>query len=266
MEVKSGYGLTIERERRMLRLYRLVQEASPIPLSVTFLAHMLPPEYAQRRSSYCDAVVDFIAEIAETKMASAVDVFVEQIAFTVAEAETILATARSQGLRRSLHADQLRDFGGADLAARVGATSADHLEHASDSGLAAMAEAGVVGVILPFASWNLRQPPTTGGALRDHGVSIAIATDFNPGSAPSLHLPLAMAHAVIDSDLTPTEAFQGVTRNAARVLRCNSSKGSLTPGMDADIVVLAAESVDQWLYHIQPNAARVVVAQGKVLW
>jgi imidazolonepropionase len=180
----------------------------------------------------------------------------------VDEARTIFSSAKRWNLRPKLHADQLADGGGAKLAAEVGAISADHLEFASDEGLKAMAHAGVIAVILPFASLYLRQPPLDARRCIAAGVPVAVATDFNPGSAPSYHLPLAMMLACTMSHLTPGLALRGATITAAKAIGVEKEVGSLEAGKRADFVLLGAESVEHWLYHFRPNAVTAVYAGG----
>jgi len=182
----------------------------------------------------------------------------------VEEARQIFRAAAAQGLRAKLHADQLTAGGGAELAADVGAVSADHLECISDGGIRALAGAGVVAVGLPLASMYLNQPPLPARRLIEAGVPVAIATDFNPGSAPSFHLPFALTLACTLLRMTPAEALKGATINAARAVGLQHTVGSLEPGKQADFAVMDAPDVDQWLYHLRPNAC-VMTGVGGVL-
>jgi imidazolonepropionase len=193
-------------------------------------------------------------------------VFVEESAFTVEEARRILLAGRAAGLAPRLHADQLTSSGGAELAAEVGALSADHLEHVSDRGIAAMAEAGVVAVGLPIASLYLGQPPMPARRLIAAGVGVAVATDFNPGSAPSYHLPFAMTLACLLQRMTPAESLKGATFYAAKALGLESRVGSLEPGKAADFALIDAPDPQTWLYHLRPNACRLTAAGGQVIW
>jgi imidazolonepropionase len=169
-------------------------------------------------------------------------------------------------LAPKLHADQLTNAGGAELAAEVGALSADHLEHVSDRGIAAMAEAGVVAVSLPIATLYLGQPPMPARRLIQAGVAVAVATDFNPGSAPSYHLPLALTLACTLQRMAPAESLKGATSYAAEALGLGERVGSLGPGKAADFAVIDAPDVEHWLYHFRPNACRLTVAGGQVIW
>jgi imidazolonepropionase len=189
-------------------------------------------------------------------------VFVETGAFTADEARAIFAAAKAHGLRPKLHVDQLADGGGAALAAEVGAISADHLEYANDAGLRAMADAGVVAVVLPIASLYLRQPPLDARRCLAAGVTVAVATDFNPGSAPVYDLPLAMTLACTMNRLTPAEALRGATINAAKAIGVEGAVGSLEPGKRADFVLVDAENVEEWLYHYRPDSVRATYIGG----
>ncbi len=265
VEAKSGYGLNVADELKTLRVYRRLQQQQPLGLVPTFLgAHVVPPEFKDDRAGYLRLLCEeLIPRIAEEKLAAFCDVFVEETAFSVEEARTVFAAARRHGLRAKLHADQLRDGGGAKLAAEVGAVSADHLEYASAEGIRAMAEAGVVAVSLPLATLYLRQKPMDARRFLDAGVPVAVATDFNPGSAPSYHLPLALTLACILQRMTPAEALKGATLYAARALGLDPRVGSLEPGKQADFTLLDAPGVDHWLYHFRPNAATATFVRGE---
>jgi imidazolonepropionase len=268
VECKSGYGLDREHELELLRVYRRLAETEPVGIVPTFLgAHLVPPEYRERRDAYVALLVDeLIPMVAAERLAACCDVFVEESAFTVEEARRILLAGRNAGLGLKLHADQLTSSGGAELAAEVGALSADHLEHPSPAGIGALAAAGVVAVSLPIAALYLGQPPMPARRLIDAGVPVAVATDFNPGSAPSYHLPLALTLACTLQRMTPAEALKGATSLAARALGLGDRTGSLAPGMAADFAVMDAPDVDHWLYHFRPNACRLTVRQGRAVW
>jgi imidazolonepropionase len=266
VECKSGYGLTSEDELKLLRVYDRLSKVEDPPTRIvsTFLgAHTIPPEYRDDRTAYVRYVCEqMIPRVAALKLATFCDVFVETGAFTPDEARTIFAAAKRHGLRPKLHADQLADGGGAALAAEVGAISADHLEYASDDGLKAMAAADVIAVALPLASLYLRQPPLDARRCLAAGVTVAVATDFNPGSAPSYDLPLCLMLACTMNRLTPAEALRAATINAARAIGVESEVGSLEPGKRADFVLIEAESVEQWLYHYRPDSVRATYIGG----
>jgi imidazolonepropionase len=193
-------------------------------------------------------------------------VFVEESAFTVDEARRILLAGRVAGLSPRLHADQLTAGGGAELAAEVGALSADHLECVSPRGIAALRDAGVVAVSLPLATLYLGQRPMPARALIDAGVPVAVATDFNPGSSPSWDLPLALMLACTLQRMTPAEALKGATIYAARAAGVAAEAGSLEPGKAADFAVIDAPDVNQWLYQFRPNACVETVIGGVTRW
>jgi len=265
VECKSGYGLTVDEELRLLRLYRELGSAGPQRIVPTLLgAHTVPSGMRDRREAYVDCVIEqMIPAAARERLAACCDVFVERGAFTVDEARRILRAARDAGLAAKLHADQLSEGGGAALAAEVGAISADHLEHAADAGIAAMAQAGVVAVSLPLATMYLGQAPMPARRFIAAGVPVAVATDFNPGSAPSYHLPLALTLACTMQRMTPAEALKGATIYAARAVGLEGDIGSLEPGKRADFAVLDAPSVDHWLYNFRPNACTLVFLDGR---
>ena len=246
VECKSGYGLDRETELRLLRVYRRLAGSQPTRLVSTFLgAHVVPAEYRERRGDYVAFLVDeMIPAVAREGLAQCCDVFVERSAFFIEEARSILAAGLRAGLRPKLHADQLSDGGGALLAAELGALSADHLEHISDAGIAAMSAAGVVAVSLPLATLYLNQPPMPARRLIDAGVAVAVATDFNPGSAPSFHLPFALTLACTLQRMTPAEALKGATIYAARALGREPEIGSLEAGKFADFAIFDVPDVD----------------------
>lgn len=268
VECKSGYGLTLNDELRILRDYRALADIGPCRIAPTVLgAHIVPAEYAGDRAAYVRMLVEeLLPAVAAEKLARFCDVFVERNAFTVDEARTILTAGARLGLKPKLHADQLSDGGGAALAAEVGAVSADHLEHVSAAGIAALREAGVVAVSLPIASLYLRQPAMPARKLIEAGVPVAVATDFNPGSAPSFHLPFAMTLACTSQMMTPAEVLKAATIYAARAIAMDSLIGSLETGKRADFLLIDADDVNQWLYHLRANACRWTVIGGRTVW
>ncbi|HEX6405606.1 MAG TPA: imidazolonepropionase [Gemmatimonadales bacterium] len=268
VECKSGYGLDEENELKLLRVYRRLATEQPVRLVPTFLgAHVVPPEFRERRGEYLELVIErIIPRVARERLAIFCDVFVEDSAYTVAEARQIFRAAEAQGLRAKLHADQLTSGGGAELAAEVRAVSADHLECISDGGIRALAAAGVVAVGLPLASMYLNQSALPARRLIEAGVPVAIATDFNPGSAPSFHLPFALTLACTLLGMTPAEALKGATINAARAVGLQHAVGSLEPGKQADFAVLDTPDLDHWLYHLRPNACVMTGVAGVVSW
>jgi imidazolonepropionase len=267
VEAKSGYGLTVDHELKLLEAIAELGSRQPLELVPTLLAaHIVAPEFGDDRAGYVKLIVDsIIPEVGRRKLARFCDVFVEQSAFTLDEARAILRAGLAHGLAGKLHADQLSAGGGAELAAELGARSADHLEHASDEALAAMAAAGVVAVTLPLASLYTFERALDCRRAIAQGVRVAVATDFNPGSAPSYHLPLALLLACTLSRLTPHEALKGATLYAARALGLEATLGSLEPGKQADFVVHDAPSADHWLYQFRGAPALLTVKRGRVV-
>jgi len=265
VECKSGYGLEQSAELKQLQVYRQLDKQQPVDLIPTFLgAHMVPDEYQQCREDYIRLLCDvLIPAVSVQKLAQFCDVFIEQGAFSIAEAREILTTAKKVGLGLKVHADQLSSGGGAQLAAELGAVSAEHLEYADETGIKALARSGTVAVSLPLASLYLREPYLPARQMLDAGVRVAVATDFNPGSAPSYHLPLAMTLACVNQQMTPQEVLMGATTVAARAIAAEQRIGSLLPGYDADITIIDAPSVNHWLYHFQANACCGVVKSGR---
>jgi imidazolonepropionase len=268
VECKSGYGLDEATELKLLEVYRRLAQEQPIRLVPTFLgAHVVPPEYRENRGAYVDLLVErLIPRVGAAQLAACCDVFVEESAFSRDEARRILQAAQRAGLAAKLHADQLTGCGGAELAAELGAISADHLEHVSEAGIHAMAAAGVVAVSLPLASLYLRQPSLPARRLMDAGVPVAVATDFNPGSAPSFHLPLALTLACTSQRMTPAEALKGATIYAARAVGLEQQVGSLVPGKAADFALIDAPDVTHWLYHFRANACLMTIIGGEIRW
>ena len=239
-EIKSGYGLDIETELKMLRAAKALGESEAVRIEPTLLAlHALPPEFRERREEFVRlAVEDILPAVAYQGLATAVDAFCEGIGFTPDEVRSLFQAARDHGLGIKLHAEQLSNLGGAGLAADYGALSADHLEHADEAGVAAMAHSKMVAVLLPGAFYALketRKPPVE--LLRRYGVPMAVATDCNPGTSPVLSPSLMMGMACTLFGLTPEEALAGMTRNAATALGLQDEIGTISPGKAADLCI-----------------------------
>jgi len=265
LEIKSGYGLDLDSERRMLRVARRIGRELGIHVRTSFLGlHALPPEYADRRADYVAMVCDeMLPTLAAEGLVDAVDAFCENIGFSRDETRQLFERARELGLPVKLHAEQLSDLDGAALVAEFGGLSADHLEHLSESGIRAMAEAGSVAVLLPGAFYALREtklPPID--LLRKHRVPMAIATDCNPGTSPMVSLRLAAGMACTLFRLTPEEALRGVTVNAARALGLNDY-GTLAVGQRADLVVWNARSPAELCYWIGGSLAQRIYVSGE---
>ena len=253
IECKSGYGLSMDQELKQLRVYERLAREKPVTIAPTFLgAHMVPSEFSGNRKAYIDLIInEMIPAVAAQKLALFCDVFVEESAFTISEARHILESAKSAGLKPKVHADQLTSGGGAELAADLGAVSADHLERVSDKGIRRMQEAGVIAVSLPIASLYTYQPYLNCRRIVDAGVSVAVATDFNPGSAPCYDLPLAMMLACNHGRLTPAESLKAATIHAAKAIDMQNITGSLEAGKRADFNILDAPDINYWIYHVK---------------
>ncbi|HEY5367212.1 MAG TPA: imidazolonepropionase [Casimicrobiaceae bacterium] len=267
IEIKSGYGLDLATERRQLRVARRLADAYGVVVRTTFLgAHALPPEYAGRGDDYVDLVcAEMLPALASEGLVDAVDVFCERIAFSLEQTGRVFSAARALELPVKLHAEQLSDMGGAAFAARHGAMSADHLEHLSAAGIAAMRDAGTVAVLLPAAWYALRDtqlPPIE--ALRAAGVPMAVATDHNPGTSPTLSLLLAMNMACTLFRLTLPEALAGITRHAARALRIDATHGAIGVGRPANFVLWNLGSPAELAYWIGQRPACAIVRQGRI--
>lgn len=262
LEIKSGYGLTEQHESRCLAVARRIGRELPLAVRTTSLAaHALPPEFDDA-DDYIDTLVEWLPAQVGAGLVDAVDVFCEHIAFSPEQTERVFQAARRLGLPVKLHAEQLSDQGGAALAARYGALSCDHLEHLAADGLRAMSEAGTVAVLLPGAYYFLREtrlPPVQ--ALRELGIPMAIATDHNPGSSPTLSLLLMLNMACTLFRLTPEEAWRGVTVHAARALGL-ADRGRLTAGLRADFATWDAEHPREMAYRFGHNPCRRVVFGG----
>lgn len=264
LEIKSGYGLALEHERKALRVARALGRAQPIDVRTTFLgAHAVPPEFAGRADDYVDEVIRMLPVLHAEGLVDAVDAFCERIAFSTAQTERVFEAARALGLPVKLHAEQLSDSGGVQLAARYGAISCDHLEWLSEEGAAAMAAAGSVAVLLPGAFYFLREtklPPVA--LLRERGVAMAVSTDCNPGSSPCTSLLLMLNMACTLFRLTPEEALAGVTRHAAKALGL-SDRGVIAAGLRADFVVWDVAHPAQLAYAMGANPRLQTVFEGE---
>jgi len=265
VEVKSGYGLTLEDELKMLRATRVLGNFRPVRIRSTFLgAHALPPEYAADQDGYIDLVCDrMIPAIAGEGVADAVDAFCEGIGFSAAQTERVFAAAAAHGLPVKLHAEQLSNLHGAALAARYGALSADHLEYLDADGVAAMARSGTVATLLPGAYYFVREtklPPVA--ELRAAGVPIALATDCNPGTSPLTSLLLVMNMGATLFRLTVAECLRGVTVNAARALGLQDEIGTLEAGKACDLAIWDVEHPSELVYRMGFNPLHARIWSG----
>ncbi|HKE40779.1 MAG TPA: imidazolonepropionase [Casimicrobiaceae bacterium] len=264
LEIKSGYGLSAEHEARCLSVARKLGHELDLTVRTTCLsAHALPPEFEGRSDDYIDAVCAWLPELEARRLVDAVDAFCDRIAFSVAQTRRVFEAARGLGLPVKLHAEQLSAQGGARLAAEFGALSCDHLEHLSEDGVRAMAQAGSVAVLLPGAFYFLREtrlPPIA--SLRAAGIPIAIATDHNPGTSPTLSPLLMLNMACTLFGLTPEEAVRGMTVTAARALGL-ADRGTLSPGHRADFAIWDIDHPTELAYWIGHRPCRRVVFGGR---
>jgi imidazolonepropionase len=267
LEIKSGYGLDLATERKMLRVARRLAAARPVTISTTFLgAHALPPEYAGRADDYVAHVCDeMLPALASEGLVDAVDVFCERIAFTLEQAERVFNAASKLNLPVKMHAEQLSLMGGAALAAKHHALSADHLEFLDEAGAIAMREAGTVAVLLPGAFYFIREkqlPPI--GLLRRHGVPIALASDSNPGTSPSTSLLLMLNMGCTLFRLSVAEVLAGVTRHGAKALGHADVSGEISIGAKADFVAWDVETLAELAYWTGLDRCALVVRHGTV--
>ena len=265
IEIKSGYGLRTDAELKQLRVARLLGAAAPVTVRATFLgAHAVPPEYKGRADEYVDLVCDeMLPAVAASGLADAVDAFCEGIGFSPEQTSRVFERARVLGLPVKLHADQLSDLGGAALAARFGALSADHLEYTSEAGVRAMAGAGTVAVLLPGAFYFLREtklPPVE--FLRAHRVPIAVSTDCNPGSSPLTSILLTLNLACTLFRLTPEEALAGVTCHGAHALGMARTHGTIEVGKTCDLAIWDVDEPAELAYAMGANLCVGVVKDG----
>jgi len=265
VEIKSGYGLDLATERKMLRVARRLGERYPLSVYTTFLgAHALPPEYKDRADDYIALVCEkMLPTLHAEGLVDAVDVFCEKIGFTIAQSERVFEAANRLGLPVKMHAEQLSNIGGTQLAARYRALSVDHLEYLNEADIVAMKQAGVTAVLLPGAFYFLREtqlPPIS--LLRRHQIPMAIATDSNPGTSPTTSLLLMLNMACTLFRLTVAEALQGVTTHAAQALGKADRHGTLAPGRSADFAIWSVDSLAELAYRTGGNACHGVVRGG----
>ncbi len=267
VEIKSGYGLDIETEIKMLEAISELNEEEVISIAGTFLgAHAVPPEYRERKREYVHEITERMIPYIGTKgLASFCDVFCDDGFFSMNESREILLQGKRFGLAPKIHADELSANGGAELAEEVGAVSADHLEHVSDNGIAALAKAGVVATLLPGVSFNLNHGYAPARKLIDAGVPVAISTDFNPGSCMSYSMPMMMTIACTQMRMTPEEAITASTLNAAAAIQQSDETGSIEVGKKADIILLDLPNYKHLPYHFGENHVVKVVKNGVVL-
>ncbi len=269
IEAKSGYGLSLNDELKILRVIKTLQSDHPVEIVPTFLgAHTIPKEFKNRREGYLDLLIEeMIPEVAKEKLAEFCDVFCEEKAFSIEESRKVLETGRRYGLKPKIHADQLTPGGGAELAAELGAYSADHLEYISPEGIEMMSQRGVTAVLLPGCSFFLSMkkfPPAR--EMLDKGVLVSLATDLNPGSSMTESLPLMMTMGCVMFRMTPDEVIRAVTINAARSMDRENEIGSLDIGKKADLIILDIPNYKYMPYHFGVDHVETVIKRGKVVY
>jgi imidazolonepropionase len=268
IEAKSGYGLSLKDEIKILEVIKKLNQIHPIDLVPTFLgAHEIPDEFRDKKEEYIDLLIkEMIPQVAKRKLAFFCDVFCEKNVFNFEESKQILETAKRYGLKPRLHADQLSSLGGAELAAEVGAISADHLEYISDSGIEKMKESGTIAVLLPGSVFGLGKdnyPPAR--KMIDRGMPVALATDFNPGSSFTESMPIILSLACLRMELTPAEAITSATINSTYAIDRGGSIGSLEKGKMADIVIWDVKNYKEIPYHYGVNLVDKVIKNGEVI-
>jgi imidazolonepropionase len=267
VEGKSGYGLDLETEIKQLEVMAALNAEHPVDIVPTFLgAHAVPPEYNGRSDDYIDFIIqEVLPVVTKRRLAQCCDVFCERGVFTPEQSRRLLLEARRHGLQLKLHADEIASLGGAELAAELGALSADHLLQATDEGLDAMARAGVVATLLPATAFSLKEPYARAREMIRRGCAVALATDFNPGSSFTFSIPLIAALAALHMELTPEEIVSALTINGAAALGRADKVGSLDAGKAADVIVLAYPSYLFIAYHLGINIVEKVIKNGRVV-
>ena len=264
VEIKTGYGLDVASERKILDAILAIGDALPVDVVPTFLgAHVVAPEYADDRSGYVELVTGEMLDAVVADVAF-VDVFCDDAAFTIDETRTIAGAAAARGIPVRIHADQLSHSGGAALAVELGAVAADHLDHATDADLAGLARVATAAVLLPSVSFSMRMPPPDGRRFLDAGVTVALATDCNPGTSFVTSMPFVIALAVATSGMTPAEAVWSATAGGAVALGLHD-RGIVTPGRIGDLVVLDAPSFVHLAYRPDGELVRSVVKRGRIV-
>lgn len=266
-ELKSGYGLDKETELKQLRVIKRLNEAHPMDAVATYLgAHAIPEEYALRSGEYIDFIIsDMLPEIKRQSLAEFCDVFLETGVFGVEESRRLLTAAREMGFGLKIHADEIDELGGSQLAGELGAVSAEHLIATGERGMEALARGGVIAVLLPCTSLYLNKSFARARDMIAHGIPVAVATDFNPGSCPSLNIGLCMTMAYLKYRMTPEEILSAVTINAACAMNRAQSIGTIEPGKQADMVIWNAEDMAMLCYRMGSNLAGTVIKNGAIV-
>lgn len=266
-ELKSGYGLDKETELKQLRVIKRLNEAHPMDAVATYLgAHAIPEEYALRSGEYIDFIIsDMLPEIKRQGLAEFCDVFLETGVFGVEESRRLLTAAREMGFGLKIHADEIDELGGSQLAGELGAVSAEHLIATGERGMEALARGGVIAALLPCTSLYLNKSFARARDMIARGIPVAVATDFNPGSCPSLNMGLCMTMAYLKYRMTPEEILSSVTINAACAVNRGGSSGTIEPGKKADMVIWNAEDMEMLCYRMGSNLAGTVIKHGAIV-
>lgn len=266
-ELKSGYGLDKETELKQLRVIKRLNEAHPMDAVATYLgAHAIPEEYALRSGEYIDFIIsDMLPEIKRQSLAEFCDVFLETGVFGVEESRRLLTAAREMGFGLKIHADEIDELGGSQLAGELGAVSAEHLIATGERGMEALARGGVIAALLPCTSLYLNKSFARARDMIARGIPVAVATDFNPGSCPSLNIGLCMTMAYLKYRMTPEEILSAVTVNAACAVNRGGSSGTIEPGKKADMVIWNAEDMEMLCYRMGSNLAGTVIKNGAIV-
>jgi imidazolonepropionase len=268
VEGKTGYGLNLESEIKQLKVMKKLKKEHPIDLAITFMgAHAIPDEFENNPDKYVDLVVNkMLPAITKEGGAEFCDIFCDQGAFTIDQSRNILQEAKNLGFKIKLHADEIAAIGASELAAELSAISADHLLKVSDKGLEKMAENNVIPVLLPMTAFSLKEDYAPARKMIEMGLSVALATDFNPGSCFSESIPLLLSLSTLYMGLKPTEAIRGLTINAAAALNRENEIGSIEAGKKGDIIILNAPSYTHLTYHFGVNSVQTVIKEGEIIF
>ena len=265
-EIKSGYGLNTEQELKQLRVIHELNKLQPIDIAATFMgAHAFPKEFADDHEGYVDYIInEMLPAVARSQLAEFCDIFTETAVFTPEQSRRILLAASELGMKPKVHADEIDPIGGAEMAADLGAISAEHLIQASDEGIKALADMNVIAALLPATSFYLDKPYARARDMINSGVAVAVATDFNPGSSPSLNIQLTMNLACLKYRLTPSEALTAVTLNGAAAINKADTCGSIEVGKKADLLIWNCEDLEYIFYRYGSNLVNTVIKNGVV--
>ncbi|MCI5725020.1 imidazolonepropionase [Fusobacterium sp.] len=267
VEAKSGYGLDFENEIKQMEVVKILEHLQPVSLVSTFMgAHAVPVEYKENREAYIQLVIDMLPEVRKRNLAEFCDIFCEDKVFSVEESRRILTAAKENGFKLKIHADEIVSLGGVELAAELGAVSAEHLMKITDSGINALANSNVIADLLPATSFNLMEHYAPARKMIEAGIQIALSTDYNPGSCPSENLQFVMQIGAAHLKMTPKEVFKAVTINAAKAIDRHHEIGSIEVGKKADISVFDAPNMSYFLYHFGVNHTNRVYKNGKLVF